>query len=125
MQFQSPPHPPHPPKVTHFLCVIRQTSITDSVLASNFMSGALCVTMSPFYHQILCGAERTATMESSRLTFLLCSRLQSTTQYMTIYQGLTCQSPPSVPATPQRWITPGQRKDLLLFNGSWIVLQDN
>ncbi len=69
------------------------------------MSGALCVTKSAFYHQILHGAEITATMESPRLTFLLCSRLRSTTQYMTIYQGLSCQSPPSVPATPQRWIT--------------------
>lgn len=35
-------------KVTHFLCVIRQTSITDSVLASNFMSGTLCITKSLF-----------------------------------------------------------------------------
>ncbi len=69
------------------------------------MSGVLCVTKSAFYHQILHGAEITVTMESPRLTFLLCSRLRSTTQYMTIYQGLSCQSPPSVPATLQRWIT--------------------
>lgn len=107
---------------SHTFFVIRLTSIPDLVLASNFTSASPTVR---FYHKILSGAKGTATMESSRLTFLLCCRLWSTTQYMTIYQGLTCQGPPSVPTTRKDGSPQSRRKDLPLLNGSWIVLQDN